>query len=97
MKRPFTQSLQKKPLKPSDIPLDSPGRELQCLGQIQSTVTYENKTYLLTAYTIRGNTVNSFLSRPLSVEMNLVRQVDEIVHGRGHLQALGEHGTPRRM
>ncbi|KAK9519969.1 hypothetical protein VZT92_022659 [Zoarces viviparus] len=83
----------KKPLEPADIPLDSPGGELQCIGQIQSTVTYKGKTYPFTAYVIRGRTVNNLLSRPLSVEMNLVRRVDETVRGREHPQAYGEHGT----
>ena len=34
----------KRPLEPADIPLDSPGGELRCIGQIQSTATYKGKT-----------------------------------------------------
>lgn len=83
----------KRPLEPAEIPLDSPGGELQCIGQFQSTVTYKGKTHPLTAYVIRGRTVNNLLSRPLSVEMNLVRRVNETVCDRGHPQAYGEHGT----
>ncbi|KAK0156179.1 hypothetical protein N1851_000550 [Merluccius polli] len=61
----------KTPLEPADIPLDSPGGELQCIGQFQSTVAYKGKTHPLTAYVIRGHTVSNLLSRPLSVKMNL--------------------------
>ena len=60
-----------RPLKPAAIPLDSPGGELQCLGQFQSTVTYKGKTHPFAAYVVRGHTVNNLLSRPLSVKMNL--------------------------
>ncbi len=55
----------KSPLEPADVPLDSPGDELQCPGQIQSTVTYKGKTHPLTAYVVRGHSVNNLLSRPL--------------------------------
>ena len=34
-----------RPLKPAAISLDSPGGELQCLGQFQSTVLYKGKTH----------------------------------------------------
>ena len=83
----------KRPLEPADLPLDSPGGELQCIGQFQSTVTYKGKTHPLRAYVIHGRTVNNLLSRPLSVKMNLVRRVNETVCDRGHPQAYGEHGT----
>lgn len=83
----------KTPLEPADIPLDSPGGELPCIRQFQSTVAYKGKRHLLTAYVIRGRTVSNLLSRPLSVKMNLVRRVEEIVRSTGHLQAYGEHGT----
>ncbi|KAK0145431.1 hypothetical protein N1851_015677 [Merluccius polli] len=83
----------KTPLEPANIPLDSPGGELQCIGQFQSTVAYKGKTHPLTAYVIRGRTVSNLLSRPLSVKMNLVRRVEETVCSTGHLQAYGEHGT----
>lgn len=33
----------KSPLEPADIPLDSPGGALQCIGETQSTVTYKKK------------------------------------------------------
>ncbi|KAK0156229.1 hypothetical protein N1851_000482 [Merluccius polli] len=83
----------KTPLEPADIPLDSPGGELQCIGQFQSTVAYKGKTHPLTAYVICGRTVSNLLSRPLAVKMNLVRRVEETVCSTGHLQAYGEHGT----
>lgn len=83
----------KGPLKPTDIPLDSPGGELQCRGQMESTVTYKGKTHLLKAYVIHGHTVSNLLSRPLSVKMNLVKRVDETVSNRGHSLSYGEHGT----
>lgn len=83
----------KTPLEPASIPLDSPGGELQCIGQFQSTVAYKGKTHPLTAYVIRGRTVSNLLSRPLSVKMNLVRRVEETVRSTGHLKAYGEHGT----
>ncbi|KAK0146758.1 hypothetical protein N1851_013875 [Merluccius polli] len=67
----------KTPLEPADIALDSPGGELQCIGQFQSTVAYKGKTHPLTAYVIRGRTVSNLLSRPLAVKMNLVRRVEE--------------------
>ena len=56
-------------------------------------MTYKGKTHPIKAYFIRGRTVNNLLSRPLSVEMNLERRVDEMVCDRGHLQAYGEHST----
>lgn len=37
----------KSPLEPADIPLDSLGGELECLGHILSTVTHKRKTYPL--------------------------------------------------
>ncbi len=81
-------------LDPPDIPLDSPGGELQCLGMFKATVSHKDKSYPLTAYVVRGDTVNNLLSRDLSVEMNLVRRVDEVTqHTGGHHQAYGEHGT----
>ena len=83
----------KTPLGPADILLDSPGGELQCIGQFQSTVAYKGKRHPLTAYVIRGHTVTNLLSRPLSVKMNLVRRVEETVCSTEHLQAYGEHGT----
>lgn len=56
-------------------------------------MTHKGKNYPLQAYVIRGRTVNNLLSRPLSVEMKLVRRVDETVSSQGHAQAYGEHGT----
>lgn len=47
------------PLEPADIPLDSPGGELECIGQIQSKVTHNGKTYPLKAYVIQGRTANN--------------------------------------
>uniref|UniRef100_A0A3B1ITQ0 Gypsy retrotransposon integrase-like protein 1 n=1 Tax=Astyanax mexicanus TaxID=7994 RepID=A0A3B1ITQ0_ASTMX len=83
----------KRPLETAKIPLDSPGGELECIGQVQSTVTYKGETHPLTAYVIRGRTVSNLLSRPLSVKMNLVKRVNELVCSKGHSQAFGEHGT----
>ncbi|XP_063063818.1 uncharacterized protein K02A2.6-like [Engraulis encrasicolus] len=84
----------KTPLGPADIHLDSPGGELQCIGQIKSTVAYKGRRHPLTAYVVRGRTVSNLLSRPLSVRMNLVRRVEEAAcSSAGHLQAFGEHGT----
>ena len=83
----------KRALQPAEMPLDSPGGELQCIGQFQSTVTYKGKTHPLTAYVIRVRTVNNLLSRPLSVKIDLVRRVNETVCNRGHPQAYGTHGT----
>lgn len=45
------------------IPPDSPGGEIQCLGRIQSTVTYKGRTYPLTAYIAHGHSVNNLLSQ----------------------------------
>lgn len=56
-------------------------------------MTHKGKTDPLEAYVIRGHTVNNLLSRPLSVEMKLVRRVDETISSRGHVKTYGEHGT----
>lgn len=48
------------------------------------------------AYAILGRSVNNLPSRPLVVEMNLVRRVKETeCSSRRHLQAYGEYGTVR--
>lgn len=67
-------------LAPPDIPLDSPGGELLCLGRFNATVSHKGKDYPFTAYVVRGRRVNNLLSRTLSVRMNLVRRVDEVKH-----------------
>ena len=56
-------------------------------------MTYKGKTHPLTAYVIRGRTVNNLLSRPLSVKIDLVRRVNETVCNREHPQSYGTHGT----
>ncbi|KAL6491496.1 hypothetical protein MHYP_G00018410 [Metynnis hypsauchen] len=89
----YNSLIPKRSLQHANIPLDSPGGELQCIGQVQSTVTFKGKTYPFTAYVIRGHTVSNLLSRPLSVKLNLVKRVNELVCSRGHLKAFGEHGT----
>lgn len=89
----YHSPIPKGPPQPSEIPLDSPGGELQCLGKTQSTVIYKGKTHPLPAYVVRGHVVNNLLSRPMSVKMNLVKRVDETVCNKGHMQAYGEHGT----
>lgn len=82
-----------KRLEPPDIPLDSPGGELLCLGRFDATINHKEKDYRFTAYVVRGHKVNNLLSRTLSVRMNLVRRVDEVKTSTSHLQAYGEHGT----
>lgn len=82
-----------KTLAPPDIPLDSPGGELLCLGRFNATVSHKGKDYPFTAYVVRGQRVNNLLSRGLSVRMNLVRRVDEVKSNTCHLKAYGEHGT----
>lgn len=56
-------------------------------------VKYKGKTHPLTVYVVKGRSLNNLLSWPMSVQMNLVRRVDEMVFIRGHMQAYGEHGT----
>ncbi len=90
-KQIYHSLIPKSPPEPVNIPLDSPGGDLECVGQIQSTVTHKGKTYPLVAYVTRGHEVNNLLSRPLSVEMKLMRTVDETVSSSG--RAYGEHGT----
>lgn len=80
-------------LEPPDIPLDSPGGELLCLGRFDATIKHKGRDYTFTAYIVRGHRVNNLLSRTLSVKMNLVRWVDEVQSNGSHLQAYGEHGT----
>ena len=80
-------------LAPPDIPLESPGGELLCLGRLEVTASHKGKDYPFTAYVVRGHRVNNLLSRTLSVKMNLVRRVDEVKSDACHLQAYGEHGT----
>ncbi|XP_024117381.1 uncharacterized protein K02A2.6, partial [Oryzias melastigma] len=86
-----------KVLKPSDLPLDSPGGELSCLGCFDAAVCYKGKSYTSRMYVVHGNKVNNLLSRSLSVEMNLVRRVDEITNGTSKQivsrQLYGEHGV----
>lgn len=60
-------------LEPPDIPLDSPGGELLCLGRFDATIKHKGRGYTFTAYVVRGHRVNNLLSRTLSVKMNLVR------------------------
>lgn len=87
-------SLTQKVLQPSDLPLDSPGGELFCLGCLNATVGYKLKHYKSKIYVVRGQKVNNLLSRSLSVEMNLVRRVDEIsTSASKQHQPYGEHGT----
>lgn len=87
-------SLAQKVLQPSELSLDSPGGELLCLGCLNVTVGYKGKDYMSKMYVVRGQKVNNLLSRSLSVEMNLVRRVDEIATDTGkQLQPYGEHGT----
>lgn len=59
-------------------------------------MTYKGKTHPLTAYVVWGRTVNNLLSRPLSVEMNLVKRINETVCDRGHPQTYGEHETLKK-
>lgn len=68
---------QKKTLQPSDLPPDSPRKELLRLGCLNVTVGYKGKDYMSKMYVVHGHKVN-LLSHTLSVEMNLVRRVDEI-------------------
>ena len=83
------------PLEPSHIPLEGPGGKLKCIGRIESTVTYKGKTLPLTAYIVSGPTVNNLLSRETSVQLNLVRRVDETLRKGAQIStgAYGEHGT----
>ncbi|KAF7222047.1 putative LOC107383513-like protein [Nothobranchius furzeri] len=68
-------------LQPTHILLDSPGGGgIKCIGRIQSSVTYKGKKYLLTAYDAHGRSVNNLLSREKSVEMKLVRIIEEAIH-----------------
>ncbi|KAK9534414.1 hypothetical protein VZT92_006866 [Zoarces viviparus] len=73
----------KRPLEPADIPLDSPGSELQYIGQIQSTVTYKGKTHPFTAYVIHGRTVAVVRTPPRSP-----------VSARGRTPPLSSHPMP---
>ena len=76
---------------PSEIPLDSPGGELLCLGRFTATVRHKEKDFPFTVYIVRGCRVNNQLSQTLSVRMNLVGQVDEVKPSICHLQAYSEH------
>uniref|UniRef100_A0A3B3I785 Gypsy retrotransposon integrase-like protein 1 n=1 Tax=Oryzias latipes TaxID=8090 RepID=A0A3B3I785_ORYLA len=84
-----------KVLHPPDLPLDSPGGELSCLGCFDAAVSYKNKSYTSKIYVVHGHRVNNLLSRSLSVEMNLVRRVDEIANYTNEQttgsQPFGEH------
>ncbi len=60
-------------LAPPDIPLDSPGGELLCLGCFDATVRHKGKDYPFRAYIVYGHRVNNLLSWTLLVRMNLVR------------------------
>lgn len=53
---------------PSNLPLDSPGGELLCLGYFDVTVRYKRKNYASKMYVVRGHRVNNLLSRSLSVK-----------------------------
>lgn len=76
-------------LNPLDIPLDSLGGELQCLGMLKATV----KTNAITAH-VRGHTVNKLLSPDLLMELNLLWKVDKVrQYASGLYQACGAHGT----
>lgn len=48
-------------LKPPDIPLDSPGGELLCLGCFDATIKHQGRDYVFTAYVVRGHIVNNLL------------------------------------
>lgn len=87
-------SLAQKVLKPSELSLDSPGGELLCLGGLNVTIGDKGKDYMSKMNVVRGQKVNNLLSRSLSVEMNLVRRVDEIATNTGkQQQPYGKHGT----
>ncbi|XP_042071854.1 uncharacterized protein K02A2.6-like [Haplochromis burtoni] len=84
----------KRTLEPSNLPLDSPGGELLCLGYLKATISYKGKDYLSKVYVVRGHRVSNLLSRSLSVQMNLVRRIDEATITPTRNQPLyGEHGT----
>lgn len=53
---------QKKTLQPSDLPPDSPGGELLCLGCLNVTVGYKGKDYMSKMYVVHGHKVNNLLS-----------------------------------
>ncbi|CAL8296143.1 unnamed protein product [Boreogadus saida] len=75
----------KRALQPAEMPLDSPGGELQCIGQFQSTVTYKGKTHPLTAYVIRGPVISSESTTPRSFVIRTQRGA-ELRRNRRHLQ-----------
>lgn len=86
----FNTLIPAREVSPLDIPLDSLGGELQCLGMLKATV----KTSPITAHVIRGDTVNKLLSHDLLMETNLLRKVDKVrQYASGLHQACGEHGT----
>lgn len=88
----FHTLIPERTLDPPDIPLDSPGGELLCLGRFNATASHKGKDYPFTAYVVRGRRVNNLLSRALSVRMNLVRRVDELKCIPSHLTH-SEHAT----
>ncbi|KAI2655734.1 hypothetical protein H4Q32_024338 [Labeo rohita] len=68
----------KRELSEANVVLNSPGGQLNCVGQFRSSIRYKAKQYELTVYVVKGPRVNNLLSGRAAKEMGLVKRIEEV-------------------